>query len=329
MTNAVLLAIVASVLPTMLYVGIIYWADQYEKEPVWLLTATFIWGALPSILLVWLIQNELIAPITAQLGTTAGGAVNVLSTPLLEESVKAAGLLLLLLRHREEIDAPLDGMIYGAMVGMGFGMVENSIYYATALEEGGMAVFGASILLRGVAFGLVHALFTSLMGWGFAIMMLKRNRLLRVVAPLAGWSLAIMLHFLHNVTTQPGGAFIFVALAIYVLALLMTLLLMGIALWNERRWIRQHLREEVSVGLLTVRQYRIAASRRQRNAYLWHVLVHQGFGRCQRTRRFYHAVSRLAYRKHYRHMHVDFPAEIEQLRAEIRQLNAHKIGVTE
>lgn len=330
MIEIVLLATVASVIPTILYVGIIYWADQYEKEPLWLLAATFVWGALPSVLLVWWLQNEFTAPLAViigdQLGLAAGRTIERITTPLIEESVKALGLGILLYRHREEIDAPLDGLIYGAMVGMGFGMVENIIYFSAALLYGGMASFGASILLRGITFGLVHALFSSLVGLGMAMFKLKRNVLFKFGAPFLGWALAIFLHVLHNVTVASGGIFVMAAGLIYALSLAMTLGIIIVALWNERRWIRQHLVEEVNMGIITAKQYRLAASRRRRNFYLIDVLTHHGFGRFQRTRRFYHAVSRLAYRKHYRHMHDDFPAEIAQLRTEIRQLNADKIG---
>ena len=40
-TAVLFLSILAAVLPTILYVGIIYWVDRYEKEPWWLLAAAF------------------------------------------------------------------------------------------------------------------------------------------------------------------------------------------------------------------------------------------------------------------------------------------------
>ena len=36
-----LLSIIAAAIPTLFFVGLIYWVDRYEKEPFWLLTAVY------------------------------------------------------------------------------------------------------------------------------------------------------------------------------------------------------------------------------------------------------------------------------------------------
>ena len=45
-----ILSVIAAIIPTVFYIIIIYWVDRYEKEPWWLLSAAFLWGAIPSII---------------------------------------------------------------------------------------------------------------------------------------------------------------------------------------------------------------------------------------------------------------------------------------
>lgn len=306
-----MVAILSALIPTLLYVTIIYWADQYEKEPVWLLSAVFIWGAIPSVLLA-LLFNALIGD----------GVTNTLLIPAVEETAKAAGIAILFLLRREEIDAPLDGIVYGAMVGMGFSTVENGLYYQNALADG---TFTLTFLQRGILFGLLHALYSGLVGFGFAIRRLNRIPIVGLLVVIVTWATAVALHTLHNVITTMGDQFIVLAIVMDGFALLMMLLIVAIALFQERRWIRRHLNDEVE--LLRPHQRHIAISRRRRNVYLLRILFRHGWRRFQHTRRYYHAVSRLAYRKQYLHRHPEYEAEIAALRDEIRRLNVEKTAI--
>jgi PrsW family intramembrane metalloprotease len=62
-------------------------------------------------------------------------------------------------------------VIYAAMVGLGFAMVENVGYYINAIatpERGGIALLGYTFVLRGVLSPLLHPIFTSMTGLGVA-----------------------------------------------------------------------------------------------------------------------------------------------------------------
>ena len=47
------------------------------------------------------------------------------------------GVVVLVLIARDQFDTPLDGMVYGALVGLGFQVVENFIYCMNAIELAG------------------------------------------------------------------------------------------------------------------------------------------------------------------------------------------------
>jgi len=300
--NVLLYSIVAAVLPVALYVGLIYWIDRYEKEPWWLLSAAFLWGAVPAALLAFLFNTLFSLPFYfffSERGAdmASGGAV----APIVEEIVKALVLFLILVVRRNELDSPLDGIIYGAMVGMGFAMVENILYYLTSFQENGPAGWNSLVLIRGVIFGLNHALYTALTGLGIALARTSRNRWVRIGAPLLGLGTAMVLHSLHNVAMMGGTSFSFLAgLTFGWGGVVLTLAIIVLALYQERRWIRRYLLDEVERGTLTADEYQVASSAAGRGRYRLRLLMSDGIGAYRLSGRRFHLFSELAYRKrHY------------------------------
>ncbi|WP_420630763.1 PrsW family intramembrane metalloprotease [Candidatus Leptofilum sp.] len=323
-TAVLLLSIIAATIPTMVYVGIIYWFDRYEKEPLWLLAAAFLWGAIPAILISFVLNTALSVPLLLVLGDELGqAAAPSLIGPPVEETIKSMALVAIFIFWRSEIDSPLDGIIYGAMVGMGFAMVENVYYFVQTFNTGGVEAWGANIVLRAVVFGLNHALFSSFAGLGIAIARLATEQWIKIVLPMLGWMTAVFLHFLHNLTVTLGNGFILVALLFDWGGVL---LVFGIIVWavlQERRWLRQYLAEEVALGILTTNQFMIAGSGRKRVSYLFNMLINRGFRANRQAAHFFLQCSHLAYTKHHWQLFKDEKSaqEIAELRQELASLS--------
>ena len=99
--NVLLYSLVAAVAPVLFYVALIYWVDRYEKEPWWLLSAAFLWGAIPAALLA-LVANVLFsAPLYVIFDERAAemAAAGVFA-PVIEEVAKALVLFLILFLRR-------------------------------------------------------------------------------------------------------------------------------------------------------------------------------------------------------------------------------------
>lgn len=299
--SIVLLSLLAAIIPTLLFCALIYWADRYEKEPWWLLAAAFLWGAIPSIGLAFVFNSALSLPIYTLVAdaTTADALAASIIAPPVEETVKAAALLGILFFWRYEIDSPLDGIIYGAMVGMGFAMVENFYYFISTFAEQGAEAWRVNILLRALVFGLNHAMFTGMVGLGIGIGRFATRPLMAIGAPIAGWITAVLLHFLHNFSVSLGNNLCFLALLFDWGGVLLTA---GIIMWavvQERRWIESYLAEEVDLGVLSRAQYARVHSRRLRTQDRLARLFDAGPQSYRRARDFYHRCSELAYKKHH------------------------------
>jgi len=192
--------------PTVfVYFLIIKGMDRYEPEPTWLLAAVFFWGAVVATLISIVMNGVGEGVLSAALSAPENSQIVQSSTasfvaPFVEESAKGSGLLVLWLLSSvwlHEVDGPLDGAIYGGVIGLGFTLTEDVLYVGSAAAQGGTQAV-ALYLVRTVAAGLSHASFTAMTGLGVGVATETRSPVLRVLAPIAGWMSAAGLHFLHN-----------------------------------------------------------------------------------------------------------------------------------
>ena len=190
-----ILSVAAAVVPIAIYSLLMWWADRYEREPLWLLGVAFLWGAIPAIILT-VITGLVIS------GSLEEGSTSVLyyciEAPIVEEFVKGLAVLGLFVFHRKQFDGVLDGLVYGALVGFGFSMTEDFVYYLSALSEGGLAGLLPVMVLRGIFFALNHSVYTGLLGVGFGLASVSRSRFRRVMWPVLGFVVAVICHSLHN-----------------------------------------------------------------------------------------------------------------------------------
>jgi protease PrsW len=322
-----ILSVIAAIVPTLIYVTLIYWVDRYEKEPLWLLTAAFLWGAIPSIIAAFILNTLFSIPFYLILGPGIGDAVGAsFIAPFFEESLKGIALLLILFLWRHEIDSILDGIIYGAMVGMGFAMVENVYYFMNVYSAEGATAWQINIFMRAIFFGLNHALFTSMTGLGIAVSRFARDPLTKYGAPVLGWMMAMFLHFVHNAAASLTAVLPVVCLVLPLNAwggVLITLIIILWALLQEKRWIKKYLADEVERGTLTAAQYEIAGSGMSRFFYRLNLLFSRGPVAYFRAGHFYQLCSRLAYKKHHYAILQEDRSNVltEQLRQEVSRLS--------
>ena len=100
-----------------------------------------------------------------------------------------------------------DGIVYGALIGLGFNWYEAALYVVQTYAEHGRAAFGLQLGARYGLFGLGgHALYTAIFGAFLGFVMQTRYTLLRVAAPLVGLVLAILAHMVQQHAAADGDA---------------------------------------------------------------------------------------------------------------------------
>jgi RsiW-degrading membrane proteinase PrsW (M82 family) len=201
----------------------------------------------------------------------------VLVGPPVEEIVKGLALVLLIWLLRGEFNNMRDGIVYGALVGLGFNMMETSFYITNIYAQTGSAPYASQILARFVFFGVNgHLLFTALVGAGFGLARQLSHPAAKVLVAVGGLLLAILAHMTHNalagfviqgMLTLQGqnldNASLFswwlaVAVANIVLQIVPYTLLIGAIVVSgqwERRVIRQQLADEVDGQIVTPAEY--------------------------------------------------------------------------
>ena len=92
----------------------------------------------------------------------------------------------------------LDGVIYGAAVGLGFAMTANMLSYMGAFATHGFVELQQKIFVEGFLHGLDHAFYTAFFGAGLAYATFARNRTQRWAVPMAALLLAMAANGLHD-----------------------------------------------------------------------------------------------------------------------------------
>lgn len=304
---------------TAIYVYLVVKADRHEPEPkkvVALALAGGIFFAPFLSIVVEKILTLLIKPFPPLVQLFLQSNV---FAPVVEEVAKGMVLLFLYKKWRDEMDGLVDGLVYGALVGFGFGLTETIAYLLYSIHQ--PFVWNSQLIGRLFLFGFSHALFTSFTGLGLGMLRWTASRY-RAIFPVLGLGLAILAHATHNTIISSSyiiprqnlfsvGMSLLMALLFNAGGLLVVLLILALALRQEKRIIQEELKEELEEG-----EYRALAASygafRRRQANL--------FGTSQEARALERHLIELAIKKYQ--MKVTSGKTREHIRRRVTQLRA-------
>src|SRR5512141_1588163 len=199
---ALLVSLLFAFVPAFFMAIVIYWLDRYEKEPLALLGAAFIWGAVVAAGGAFIINTIFglgIYAITGS-GDVADQATAALIAPFVEEGLKGLAVLIVFLFFRSEFDSILDGIIYAGITALGFAATENVLYiYGHGyLDGGGWNGLWQLVVIRDIVVAWQHPFFTAFTGIGLAVARLNKNTLVKIIAVPVGYTFAVFAHAFHN-----------------------------------------------------------------------------------------------------------------------------------
>lgn len=251
---ALVVGTLLAAIPVAPLIGCYLWLDRYEPEPRSLLVLGLLWGAFVSTTIAIVLQ--------AFDDFNSGGDLTrqgVIVAPITEEAAKGLFILLLLWFRRHELDGILDGIVYAGMVGIGFAFTENILYLSSQYvgdpslgDVGGLESAVQLFIFRCIFSPFAHPMFTAFIGIGIGIAVGSRSILVRILAPLAGYVVAVLLHGAWNANFMlaDGSAAIGNYVVLMVPAFLMVL---GFALWvrgREAKVLTAALTDAAGRGLL-------------------------------------------------------------------------------
>ncbi len=260
------------------------WADRFRPQRFWVWLMTFGWGACVATF------------VSAQVNTWAAGHLSIVGdgdpatgpraaiyvAPFVEEAAKATVLFWLAILMRYRWVSRLSGIVLAGLSGAAFAFVENILYYGrvyryaarTFGEVPPLEALQQLFMLRGVMTFFGHPLFTAMTGIGLAVALRSKSKVVRIVAPLAGYCAAAFLHMAFNATASlvEGRNLLFMYLFV-ALPLVVGLIVFVIRqLLREGRLIRERLVDYVRVGWLPEGDPAALARLRTRLRALWHAV---------------------------------------------------------
>jgi RsiW-degrading membrane proteinase PrsW (M82 family)/pSer/pThr/pTyr-binding forkhead associated (FHA) protein len=311
---SILAAIFIPAVPAIGISLLVNFMDRYEREPWYLRLAAFLWGAIIAIPPALLIERRIDNGLQSLLGPGSSDVVRSLfqglNAGVTEETVKGLGLLLLFFILRDEFDNVTDGIVYGALIGAGFAMVENFRYFAIDFKE-----FPVFLIVYRIVLGwLGHSTFTVCFGAALGYVRHTRIRWRQLAFPLLGYVLSVGLHTFFDfvdfqasaaLNASPGNndvAFLSLLALVgdYVppfLAQMFILYILIKALTHEAAVIREFLAVEVSNGVVKVDEYALVQNSFQRAKAERRVWRKYGFRQWLRVKALYQTEIGLAFRK--------------------------------
>lgn len=226
------LLVILSFLPPILFAIWIRNTEKYHRERWVPIVLCFFWGATIAILASIILEVVLQIPLAISIddSNSIGFLMAVVVAPFAEEFTKP--LALRMKTVNKELDEFEDGLIYGAVAGLGFSATENLFYGWSFLLKGEdigsypvglfFLTFLLFMLIRSFGGCLLHAAATAWTGYGIGKTVMKKTSVLRI---LPFFIIACCVHAFYNflILFEINGAvigliaaMIFVALSMYI-----------------------------------------------------------------------------------------------------------------
>ncbi len=249
--------------------------DRWEPEPPAIMALAVAWGAVGAVGIALGVDFVITRVFGSDDSALGVALTTVIQAPVVEEIAKGLGVLLIFFIFRRRFDGPIDGVVYGALVGAGFAFTENIQYFAVAFMSGGADQTGVTFFMRGILSPFAHVMFTSVVGLALGI---AARRAARPAESFRWWvggvAGATLLHALWNASAVFFDFFVLYAL---VQVPLFVIFIVGIIALRraESRLTRVRLGEYAQAGWFTPEEVEmLATGAGRRKALAWAATLH-------------------------------------------------------
>ncbi|HHH79378.1 MAG: PrsW family intramembrane metalloprotease [Thermoplasmata archaeon] len=182
-------------IPPLIYLAWIRNTEKYEREPWIPLLFTFLWGATIAVIAAFILETLLAIQLMDFIknGNILTILIGVVVAPIVEEFTKPLALTMNIVK--KNINEIEDGLVYGAVAGLGFSAMENLLYGIKFYNQG-IWVLLALFYTRTVGCCLLHASATALTGYGYSKKLIQGGSITKVIH---FFIIAIAAHSLYNI----------------------------------------------------------------------------------------------------------------------------------
>ena len=191
-----MLKLALTFLPPLLIILYVIFSDKF-KEPISLIFLTFIFGCL--LIIPAGFWNTILIGENDNYSFLAG---------FTEETLKFF-VLFFYVRNQKEFDEPMDAIVYGTLISLGFATLENFHYvYLLEFEISSLSI----AFIRAISAIPLHACCGILMGYYFIYFHFRKNKIFLFYSLI----IPISIHAFYNFLTNIGGLYFI----IYVVGLI-------------------------------------------------------------------------------------------------------------
>ena len=290
---------------TLAFWIVCFWlVDRYKPQYGKVLLLTVGWGGTAAVCLSYYANSWVGAQMAVVDQMSGVDAVRsaVFVAPFVEEFSKACIIFLIAVLDRNRFSSRVSGAVIGGLAGAGFAFTENIVYYARAIVYGSYtqgtgdvaAAVRELVMMRGVYTCFGHPLFTLMTGVGIAFAVASRSKIVRVVAPVAGYLAAAFLHMVFNglASVMGEGGLMQVYLWFGLPMVVMVVIRVVMTSVQQGRTVYSRLTDYVTMGWLP-ETYPTAFSKLRRRA--WTLIISMWHGNVWRTWQLQRTVTELAY----------------------------------
>ncbi len=187
-TNVIFVAVVAGIVPTILW--LLFWLreDRFQPEPIGLLILTFIAGAF-GVFLVFPLE-------TVVLNAGIVGTQKLLIFAAAEELVKF-GIVFIIDFQSSYLDEPIDYAVYLITGALGFATVENVLFLLSPEVQTNISFVLETGILRFIGATILHTILAAILGIIIGFVFYK-SKLTKALFIIFGLGITIILHTIFN-----------------------------------------------------------------------------------------------------------------------------------
>lgn len=290
--SVTLAATLAAMVPLVTIIAVLIWLNRWYPQPRLALLAALLWGAGIAIFVAGYSNTSTGYILQLFVDPEFGhNALAPLVAPVIEETMKGLGVIVIMLWQRREIKSPLDGFIYAGFTAVGFAFTENIQYFGRFYDA-----FWFLFIQRGILGPFGHLVFTSMTGivMGIALTRMRNKWAPLWVTPI-GLASAMILHSLWNGVSSFGMTAHYLFYKVFWLPVFITWIITAIVVSSkQKRWIEMGLRPYVRAGWVHPVEANTVCSLRQRSRERRRLKRAGGFTSTKLIRQFHKAIAGLA-----------------------------------